>query len=65
MGALNLRRPESLHRKLSEVAQREGISTKSTHRFCSAEKMFAPMMFNHIRRIGLVSNKKRAAKKTG
>jgi predicted HicB family RNase H-like nuclease len=33
MGALNLRLPGSLHRKLSEMAEREGISIKSTDQF--------------------------------
>ena len=48
MGALSLRLPESLHRKLGEVAEREGVSI---HQFISsavAEKMSALMTEEYL-----------------
>ncbi|MEA2165165.1 MAG: peptide/nickel transport system permease protein [Thermoanaerobaculia bacterium] len=41
MGALSLRLPESLHRKLGEVAEREGVSINQLISSAVAEKMSA------------------------
>jgi len=41
MSALSLRLPNSLHRKLSEVAEREGISINQLINSAVAEKMAA------------------------
>ena len=43
MTALSLRLPESLHRKLAEVAEREGISINQLINSAVAEKMSALM----------------------
>lgn len=43
MGALSLRLPESLHRKLGEVAEREGVSINQLISSAVAEKMSALM----------------------
>lgn len=48
MGALNLRLPESLHRKLSEVAEREGISINQLINSAVAEKMSALMTEEYL-----------------
>lgn len=48
MGALNLRLPESLHRKLSELAEREGISTNQLINSAVAEKMSALMTEEYL-----------------
>jgi predicted transcriptional regulator len=41
MGALSLRLPESLHKKLGEVAEREGVSINQFISSAVAEKMSA------------------------
>jgi predicted transcriptional regulator len=41
MGALSLRLPESLHRKLGELAEREGVSINQLISTAVAEKMSA------------------------
>ena len=43
MSALSLRLPQSLHRKLGEVAEREGISINQLISSAVAEKMSALM----------------------
>jgi predicted HicB family RNase H-like nuclease len=43
MSALSLRLPESLHRKLAEVADREGVSINQLINSAVAEKMAALM----------------------
>ena len=48
MGALSLRLPESLHRKLGEVAQREGISINQLISSAVAEKMSALMTEEYL-----------------
>ena len=48
MGALNLRLPESLHRKLSELAEREGISINQLINSAVAEKMSALMTEEYL-----------------
>jgi len=48
MGALNLRLPESLHRKLSEVAAREGVSINQLINSAVAEKMSALMTEEYL-----------------
>ena len=48
MGALNLRLPESPHRKLSEVAEREGISINQLINSAVAEKMSALMTEEYL-----------------
>jgi hypothetical protein len=48
MSTLSLRLPESLHRKLGEVAQREGISINSLISTADAEKMSALMTEEYL-----------------
>lgn len=48
MGALNLRLPESLHRKLSELAEREGVSINQLINSAVAEKMSALMTEEYL-----------------
>jgi S-adenosylmethionine synthetase len=49
MGALSLRLPESLHRKLGEVAEREGISINQFISSAVAEKMSALLTEEYLR----------------
>jgi len=58
MGALSLRLPESLHRKLSEVAEREGVSINQLISSAVAEKMSALMTEEY-----LVARAKRASRR--
>jgi hypothetical protein len=48
MSALNLRLPESLHRKLAEVASREGVSINQLINTAVAEKMSALMTEEYL-----------------
>ena len=48
MAALSLRLPESLHKKLSEVAEREGISINQLVSSAVAEKMSALMTEEYL-----------------
>jgi predicted transcriptional regulator len=48
MTALSLRLPESLHRKLAEVAEREGISINQLISSAVAEKMAALMTEEYL-----------------
>lgn len=48
MGALSLRLPESLHRKLGEVAEREGVSINQLISSAVAEKMSALMTQEYL-----------------
>jgi predicted DNA-binding ribbon-helix-helix protein len=48
MSALSLRLPESLHRKLAEVAAREGISINQLINSAVAEKMAALMTEEYL-----------------
>jgi len=48
MGALSLRLPESLHRKLGELAEREGVSINQLISSAVAEKMSALMTEEYI-----------------
>lgn len=48
MSALSLRLPESLHRKLGEVAEREGISINQLISSAVAEKMSALMTEEYL-----------------
>ncbi len=48
MGALSVRLPESLHRKLGEVAEREGVSINQLISSAVAEKMSALMAEEYI-----------------
>lgn len=48
MSALSLRLPESLHRKLGEVAEREGISINQLINSAVAEKMAALMTEEYL-----------------
>jgi hypothetical protein len=48
MGALSLRLPESLHRKLGEVARREGVSINQWISSAVAEKMSALMTEEYL-----------------
>ena len=48
MGALSLRLPESLHRKLGEVAAREGVSINQLISSAVAEKMSALLIEEYL-----------------
>jgi predicted transcriptional regulator len=48
MSALSLRLPESLHRKLAEVAKREGVSINQLINSAVAEKMSALMTEQYL-----------------
>lgn len=48
MSALSLRLPESLHRKLGEIAEREGISINQLINSAVAEKMSALMTEEYL-----------------
>src|ERR1041384_4624807 len=48
MGALSLRLPESLHRKLGEVAARDGVSINQWISTAVAEKMSAQLAQEYI-----------------
>jgi predicted transcriptional regulator len=48
MSALSLRLPQSLHRKLGEVAEREGISINQLINSAVAEKMSALMTEEYL-----------------
>lgn len=48
MGALSLRLPESLHRQLGELAEREGISINQLITTAVAEKMSALMTQEYL-----------------
>lgn len=48
MGALSLRLPESLHRKLGEVAERDGVSINQWISSAVAEKMSAQLAQEYI-----------------
>jgi predicted transcriptional regulator len=48
MSALSVRLPESLHRKLAEIAEREGISINQLINSAVAEKMAALMTEEYL-----------------
>lgn len=48
MGTLSLRLPESIHRKLSEVAEREGVSLNQIISSAVAEKLAALMTEEYL-----------------
>ena len=48
MGALSLRLPESLHRKLGELAEQEGISINQLITSAVAEKVSALLTENYL-----------------
>ena len=48
MGALSLRLPESLHQKLGEVAEQEGVSINQLITSAVAEKMSAQLAQEYI-----------------
>ncbi|MGH7436606.1 MAG: toxin-antitoxin system HicB family antitoxin [Polyangiaceae bacterium] len=48
MSALNLRLPESLHRKLADVAERDGVSINQLISSAVAEKMAALMTEEYL-----------------
>jgi hypothetical protein len=48
MGALSLRLPESLHRKLGEVAAKEGVSINQLISSAVAEKISALMTVEYL-----------------
>lgn len=59
MGALSLRLPESLHRKLGEVAARDGVSINQWISSAVAEKMSAQLAQEYIaERAGRASRRK-------
>jgi hypothetical protein len=58
MGALSLRLPDSLHRKLGEIAEREGVSINQLISSAVAEKMSALMTEEY-----LASRAKRASRR--
>ncbi len=49
MSTLSLRLPESIHRKLSEVAEREGVSMNQLISSAVAEKLAALMTEDYLR----------------
>jgi len=48
MSTLSLRLPESLHKKLKELAQREGVSINQLISTAVAEKVSALMTLNYL-----------------
>ena len=59
MATLSLRLPDSLHRKLSEVAESEGISLNQLIASAAAEKLAALMTAEYLReRAGRASRQK-------
>jgi hypothetical protein len=52
MSTLSLRLPESIHRKLSEVAEREGVSLNQLISSAVAEKLAAIMTEEYLHRRG-------------
>ena len=62
MSALNLRLPESLHRKLADVAERDGVSINQLISSAVAEKMSALMTEEYLaERAGRGNRRKFAA----
>lgn len=59
MGALSLRLPESLHRKLGEVAKREGVSINQWISSAVAEKMSALLTEEYLRARAQAGSRKR------
>jgi hypothetical protein len=61
MSALSLRLPESLHRKLADVASREGISINQLINSAVAEKMSALMTEEYLKERATRGNRRRFA----
>lgn len=61
MTALSLRLPESLHRKLAELAEREGISINQLISSAVAEKMAALMTEEYLETRAKRGNRRRFA----
>ena len=59
MGALSLRLPESLHRKLGEVAARDGVSINQWISSAVAEKMSAQLAQEYIAERAKRANRKK------
>jgi len=59
MTALSLRLPESLHRKLAELAEREGISINQLINSAVAEKMAALMTEEYLEARAKRGNRRR------
>jgi ubiquinone biosynthesis protein UbiJ len=59
MGALSLRLPESLHRKLGEVAARDGVSINQWISSAVAEKMSAQLAQEYIAERATRSSRKK------
>ena len=49
MGTLNIRLPDSLHKKVKELARQEGISMNQFIVLAVAEKMSALMTVEHLK----------------
>lgn len=56
MSTLSLRLPESIHRKLGEVAEREGVSMNQLISSAVAEKLAALMTEEYLRERGRRAN---------
>ena len=59
MGALSLRLPESLHRKLGEIAEREGISINQLISSAVAEKVSALLTEEYLQTRAKRANRRR------
>jgi post-segregation antitoxin (ccd killing protein) len=62
MSTLSLRLPESLHRKLAELAKREGISINQLINSAVAEKMAALLTEEYLEERGKRASRKRFTK---
>jgi predicted transcriptional regulator len=61
MSALSLRLPQSLHRKLGELAEREGISINQLINSAVAEKMSALMTEDYLNARAARGNRRKFA----
>jgi predicted transcriptional regulator len=59
MSTLSVRLPESLHRRLSELAEREGISINQLINSAVAEKMSALMTADYLEKRAKRSSRKK------
>ncbi len=62
MSTLSLRLPESLHRKLADLAKREGVSINQLINSAAAEKVAALLTEEYLEERGKRASRKRFAK---
>ena len=62
MSTLSLRLPESLHRKLAELAKREGVSINQLINSAAAEKVAALLTEEYLEERAKRASRKRFAK---